>query len=24
VFDLLGKGNIASIVGGQAVGTLIR
>src|SRR4029450_11063023 len=24
VFDLLGKGNIASIVEGQAVGTLIR
>jgi uridylate kinase len=24
VFDLLGKGNIASIVGGQAVGTLIH
>jgi uridylate kinase len=24
VFDLLGKGNIASIVGGRAVGTLIR
>jgi hypothetical protein len=24
VFDLLGKGNIASIVEGEAVGTLIR